>query len=180
MGSWPDYILDKYVEGFEQYLSTSLSDASSDCRRYARQAYLRFKGLYINEAESIFERLDPTIQKAIVEEEQCGGKIRIGFGDRCVSSGTNLDNNRTGTHSALRKKAMMKPSTGYLSPGLRRTEISRKSKNRLQAKTTSNKFLSEERELTEVSKRAISKDKAFSSGFSNLQTSKIDTKDDQK
>ena len=134
----------------------------------------------MSEAEAIFERLDPAVQKAIIEDEQCGGKVTKGFGDRGVSPGTDLSNTRTGTHSALRKKAMMKPSTGYLSPGSRRTDISRKSKNRLQAKTTNNKFLSEERELAEVNKRAISKDKAFSSGSTNLHTTKMDAKDDQK
>ena len=36
LGSWPDYILDKYVEIFEQFFTTSISDPSSDCRHFTR------------------------------------------------------------------------------------------------------------------------------------------------
>lgn len=182
LGSWPDYILDKYVEVFENYFKASLTDAYSDCRYNTRLAFLRFKELFPNEADEIYEVLDSATQKAIIDEEENGGEGKATFNARQLSPGSGTNKNRKGTHSAMRKQPTSKPTGGYLSPGTgtRKTEITRKSKNRLQNKTINNKFLSEERDITEKNKRAISKDAVLTTGFKNLKVAKVEQPEDTK
>lgn len=182
LGSWPDYILDKYAEVFEEYFKTSLSDASSDCRHYTRLAFLKFKELFPNEADDIYVGLDNATQKAIIDEEQNGGQVKTNFNSRNLSPNVAAKTaKRTGTHSAMRKPPSTKTVGGYLSPGTgnRRTENSRKSKNRTTNKTSTNKFMSEEREVPDKNKRAISKDAALSTGFKSLKAAKPEPQTDE-
>lgn len=181
LGTWHEYILDKYGDAFKQYFETSLADASSDCRHYSRLAFIRFREIFPKEADDLFDKLDPAIQKAINDEEANGGKIRSPTDYRGISPHEGSTKLRKGTHSAMRQEIAPKPTAGYLSPGtnMRRTEISRKTNSRFQNKSNTNKFLSEERSITDKNKRGMSKDAALSTGFKNLKAVQTTEQDNE-
>jgi len=131
-------------------------------------SFLRFKEIWPDEGDELFKIFDPSIQRAITEEEDNGGMLRITHGHRGFSPG-----NQEATRQGVHKHPIKHPKTEgiVLSPGSRRTEINRKSQNRIQNKTKASKFLSEERKQADKSKRAISKDAVLSSGFRNYKPS---------
>lgn len=149
----------------KDFFKSNLEDASSECRQYARQAFLAFYEIFPEEAEPLIVQFRSTFLKH-KEMVDRFGPILDGEGAK-----TGFEDSKKGSLRIDRKtqKQVDQPKVdmNLAANNTRRTEFPARSQNRLQ-----NKFLSEERELPDKAK-IIGNSEALSTGFKNIKISNV-------
>ena len=157
---------------FKDFFKSSLEDASPECRQYARQAFLAFYEIFPDEAEPLIHQFKSTFLKHKEMIDRFGSILegdgtKSGFEDSKKGA---LRNDRKTQKQIDHPKVDM----NLASNNTRRTEFPVRSQNRIQ-----NKFLSEERELSDKAK-IISNPEALSTGFKNIKISNVNQNANRK
>jgi hypothetical protein len=149
----------------KDFFKLSLEDASSECRQYARQAFLAFYEIFPDEAEPLIVQFRSTFLKH-KEMIDRFGSILDGEGTKA-----GFEDSKKGSLRIDRKTQKQvgppKVDMNLAASNTRRTEFPARSQNRLQ-----NKFLSEERELPDKGK-IVGNSEALGTGFKNIKISNV-------
>lgn len=161
----------------QEFLQTALTDASPECRQYAREAFLSFQEIFPEEAEPLIHQNRSTFMKHKEMVDKLGPILE---GSSTFAKSANVD---SGTKKARRENRMVeKPKTStrpYLSPTAtnRKSDLATKSQNRLPKPA---KFLSQEREEQTKGIPSNTGSAAMSTGFRNLKASNYAAKNNPK
>lgn len=66
--TWSSDLIGRSLDLIEECLLKQVADASPDCRKYARASCLKLQEIYPEEAEELFEKMEPSVQKMLQGE----------------------------------------------------------------------------------------------------------------
>jgi hypothetical protein len=107
--------LDKFVDQFFAALRVSLNDATAGVRANARKCFCACQNHWREKSKKFFSTLDPSTQKAIIEEEQKYNRLSTDTdGTHGAPRSKSSYSNRSGNETSSTLKP--KPSTNYSIP----------------------------------------------------------------